>query len=256
MIKQLNEMLKQDHISPKEITAIVFKYQKCRHKAKKQEYKDIVFNNVVRMISKRAAQYATRNRHLDVEDLFQAGVIGFCEAIEKFKKGKKTVFSTYLDIWVRKYMYDLGYENNLIYTPKNVIQHAYQQERKQLEGKKFQHSDLSQLFMNSKRMVYLDNDHSMDGGDGVNIHDMIKSGIEIDAEVDKRSMSEHMMSLIHRYLNASEQQVIKMRYFNGSGEVQQLQSVGQAVNLSTERVRQIETMAIAKLKKRTKGLIQ
>ena len=256
MIKQINEMLKQEYISPKEITELVLKYQKCRHKVKKQEYKDAVFNNVVRMISKRAAQYAARNRQLDIEDLFQAGVIGFCEAIEKFKGKKKTVFSTYLDIWVRKYMYDLGYDSNLIYTPKNVIQHAYQQERKEQEGKKSKHTDASNLFLNSKRMIYLDNDHTTDGGEGINIHDMIKSGIEIDSEVDQQSMSDHMMNLIHRYLNASEQQVIKMRYFNGSGEVQQLQLVGKAVNLSTERVRQIETMAIAKLKKRTKGLIQ
>lgn len=248
--KEIDAMLKREYIGSREITDLVIKYQKTTRKEKKQELKDKVFENVIRFISKRAQQHASRNRNLDIEDLFQAGVIGFCDAIDKFNYKKKVVFSTYLDFWVQKHMYDIAYDDNLIYTPKNVIQHAFHQHRLELEGKKTDYNDRSRSFINSKNVVFLDGDK-----DG-NWHELIKSGVEIDAEIENRSQTKHLMAIIDRYLTVPEQKVIKLRYFGSNGEVRKLQSVGEMINLSTERVRQIESGAITKLKKRAKGLIQ
>ena len=258
MLKQINEMLRSDYLTAQEITNLVIKFQKSRQHDKKQEYKDAVFSNVVRLIAKRAAQHASKNRQLDYDDLFQAGVMGFCEAIEKFKIKKKTMFSTYLEIWIKKYMCDLAYDSHLIYTPKNVIQYAFQQEKKEMEGKKAKHTERSQQFWDSKHMIYLDSDKPLEERHGAdtNMHNLIKSAIEIDAEIDEGSRDEYLQRLIKRYLNESEQQVLQLRYFNGTGDVQKLHSVGEQIHLSTERVRQIEFKALAKLKKRSRGLIQ
>lgn len=252
--KALIMMLKGDYIGSHEITDLVVKYQKARKAEKKQEYKDKVFQNIVRMISKRSQQHASRNRHLDADDLFQAGVIGFCEAIEKFQISKKVVFTTYLDFWIQKYMYDVAYDDNLIYTPKNVIQHAFQQHKLEIEGKKTDYNDRSRSFINTKNVVFLDATHDSSGGGSW--HEIIKSGVEIDTDIENRSQTEHLMNLISKHLNPNEQKVIKLRYFHKHGDVLGLQTIGEMINLSTERVRQIEAKAIKKLKRRTKGLIQ
>jgi len=138
----------------------------------------------------------------------------------------------------------------LVYTPKNVIQFAFQQEKKILEGKKSAHNERSQMFLKAENMLFLDSDTNG------NLHDLIKSGIEIDSEMDDASRSDYLQRLIKRYLTASEQKVIKLRYFNGSGEIRKLQDVGELIHLSTERVRQIEADALVKLRKRSKDLIQ
>ncbi len=252
--KEICEMLKDDYIGSKEITDLVVKYQKTTRKDRKQELKDEVFKNMIRFISKRAQQHASRNRSLDVEDLFQAGVIGFCDAIEKFNPKKKVVFSTYLDFWVQKHMYDIAYDNNLIYTPKNVIQHAYQQHKLEADGKKTDYNERSRSFINSKNIVFLDADYP--NGTTGNWHELIKSGVEIDSEIEEHSQTEHLMEIIDKYLTESEKKVVKLRYFGYSGEIRKLQSVGEMINLSTERVRQIEATAIYKLRKKAKGLIQ
>lgn len=240
-------MFKADYLSSQEITNLVIKYQRARKLEKKQHYKDAVFENVIRYISKLANQHASRNRHIDVEDFFQAGVVGFCEALRGFSAKKKTMFSTYLTLWVKKHMYDVSYENNLIYTPKNVIQDAYKQQRYERDGKKFSYNDRSKSFLNSQHLVFLDKDEH-----GENLHDLIKSPVQIDTEIEGNSQHSHVMKIIDKYLTPKEQKIIKLRYFNMSGEVYKLQQIGKMVNLSTERVRQIESKAIHKLRSKSK----
>lgn len=66
---------------------------------------------------------------------------------------------------------------------------------------------------------------------------------------------------LHRVLDslsAREKQVIKSRFGLGDGRVKTLQEIGEAMGVSRERIRQIESCAFRKLKnkKRTKNLRQ
>lgn len=237
--KSISKMLKQKYLKSFEITDLVIKYQKARLPHKKQEYKDLIFSNVSRLIAK-SAGYHTSAR-IEDEDLFQAGVVGFCEALEKFKPKMGNMFTTYLKFWVDKSIYSVLYGNNLIHTPRNVISYTNKQQRLEIAGKQVKYNKFSQAFINTTNMVNLDNDKEHD------FKQLLRSPIEIDVDIEKKIMGKDVAHLMETYLDPREKAVLQLRYF--SEDMKTLQDVSKELNLSKERIRQIEVIAIRKLRK-------
>lgn len=73
----------------------------------------------------------------------------------------------------------------------------------------------------------------------------------------KKFMKEDLEKVLDT-LNAREKQVIRWRFGLDDGRMKTLQEIGEMMNVSRERVRQIESCAFRKLKnkKRTKHLQQ
>jgi len=238
--KNISAMLKKSFLSPQEITDYVKKYQRSKSAIKKQEYKDMVFQNISRMIAK-SASYHSSSR-IDTEDLFQAGVIGFCEAIEKFKPKMGNMFTTYLKFWIEKGIYSALYGNNLIYTPRNVISYTNKKMRESKDGEQIKHNKFTQAFVNTTRMLNIDG-----GVNGKDFKETLRSPVDMGSDIENSIMKSDILNMMDSYLNQRESSVLKLRYLSGNNKT--LSEVGKTLSLSTERIRQIETLAISKLRK-------
>lgn len=233
----ISAILKRDYLSSKDITNLVVKYQRARKPEKKQAYKDEAFNNVSRFIAKSAAKY--RHSKIDNEDLFQAGVIGFCEAIEKFKPKMGFMFMTYLKFWVDKNIYAVLYDDNLIHTPRNVVSETIRQQKLAVEGKPVKYNKSAQAYINTGNLV------SMDAKTDVNYHDLIADK-DSGMEMEKSIFQTDIFNVMNKCLNYREKAIIEMRYLEDESAT--LSDVGKRLNLSTERIRQIEALAIRKIR--------
>jgi RNA polymerase primary sigma factor len=236
--KSIAGILKREYLSSKQITELVIKYQRARNAAKKQEYKDEAFNNISRFIAKSAARY--RHSKIDNEDLFQAGVIGFCEAIEKFDPKMGFMFMTYLKFWVDKNIYAVLYEDNLIHTPRNVVNETLRKQKMAVDGKPVKYNKSAQAYINTGNIV------NLDAQTDVNYHDLIAAKDMTD-EMDRNIFKSDVLNIMKKCLNYRERAIIEMRYMNDESIT--LQEAGKKLNLSTERIRQIEALAIRKLRK-------
>jgi RNA polymerase sigma factor (sigma-70 family) len=231
-------ILKRGYMSSQDITNMVIKYQRARNPTKKQAYKDEVFNNISRFIAKSASRY--KHSKIDNEDLFQAGVIGFCEAIEKFNPKMGFMFMTYLKFWVDKNIYSVLYNDNLIHTPRNVVTQTLKRQRLAVEGKPVKYNKSVQAYLNTGNLINLDDQTE------VNYHDIIAARDTSD-EMDRMIFKSDVFNVMQKCLNYRERSIIEMRYLND--EYVSLKEVGKKLNLSTERIRQIEMLAIKKLRK-------
>ncbi len=239
--KDIGKMLKSGYLSSEEITDMVIKYQGLKNEKKKQECKDLIFENISRMIAK-SVSFHNSSKRVDIEDLFQASSIGFCEAIERFDPSKGNMFTTYLKFWIDKSIYASLYSQNIIRTPNNVISSTNKMQREETSGHAVEYDKFSRAFINTTNIVSMDD---------VSLHDLkqtIKSSVNIEDEIEKSMTRYEVRQIMNDVLSDIEMRVLSERYF-GNDELT-LNQVGKKVNLCAERIRQIENNAIKKIKKR------
>ena len=265
----ITELLKKDYLNSKELVLLVQKYQRAKKPEIKQDYKDKVFNNVIRFVQKISLQHVSYKKIGDQEDVFQSGVEGFCVAIDKFKPKLGFAFTTYMKWWVDKHIRDYYYGLSLVYTPRNVVEESLKMDKVLEEyfskkrnvsldnflKKKFQGRNIhnieksSKMFKETKRLLSVDKPIDFGNGESVSTWgDVIPSQVDFVKDMEKRFDRNVMLKLIDRHLTEREADIVKLRYLNSSGALLPLKAVGESLHLTCERIRQIEHKAIRKLR--------
>jgi RNA polymerase primary sigma factor len=67
------------------------------------------------------------------------------------------------------------------------------------------------------------------------------------ADIERSDMNEHLLNVLHT-LSPREEKIIRMRFGIGEHREHTLEEIGRHLSLTRERVRQIESKALAKLK--------
>ncbi len=217
----------------------------------------------LRLIISLARKYSPKGMFLS--DLIQEGNIGLLKAIEKFDYRKGFKFSTYATWWIRQSITRYLAENTrTIRVPVHIIETIYKIS-KIISTKFYQeygrdptldelaketgHSieKLNYIFKVMKQPISLETTVGED--EDATLRDFLEdqNTVKPDEATFNVALSEKVRELL-KTLSPREEKIIRLRFGIGEREACTLEEVGNKFGVTKERIRQIESMALRKLK--------
>lgn len=236
-----------------------------------QEAKEKICQTNHNLVYKIARYYVNYyNNKLEIDDLFQAGMMGLLKAAEKFDITMNTAFSTYATFWIKqsiiRTILDTGLEIrvpvHMIETINKVMKESFLLDEKEFNSNEIIAEKLSIPIETVNRSKYLFNyilnTASLDDELGYEDTSTLKDVIaDKKAQLPERIMLEHklfkyIISILDE-LEPREKTIILYR-FGLISDNQTLEEIGQKYGLTRERIRQIEAKVLKKLKVKAKKL--
>ena len=229
-----------------------------------------ILNSYLRLAVSYARKYSSYG--LPIDDLIHEGVLGIMHALEKFDTSKDFRLSTYSSWWIRASIQDYILKNwSVVRTGSTASQKALFFNLKKI---KQQINDVSREFMGQNEIDKVSNmlnvksievqnmESRLTGGDlhlnqkvdneGENdlmslLADDRQNPEEVYEEFNDKKIKKDFINAAIGTLNDREKTIINLRKFKEKSIT--LDELGQMLKISKERVRQIETKALEKLKK-------
>jgi RNA polymerase sigma factor RpoS len=204
------------------------------------------------------------NRGLQFSDIIEEGNLGLIRAVEKFQYQRGFKFSTYASWWIKQSIERaIVNQTRTIRLPVHIaeIVNAYLRSSRQLTQSLGRDPTIDEIAKKMKVSVdkarsisqVVRETYSLDMLIGDQEEDTLKDILQDSNAVSPSSFSEEIRRREHiddwlQQLSVSERKVIEMRFGLVDGEPRTLDAIGKEFGITRERVRQIETQALNKLR--------